>query len=76
MVTDALVVAPDEGQLHRRLQLEVLVALDDGGDVVPVQLIQLVVEVVERCGQGRVALDEGVDGELEQAGWLGRSWPR
>ena len=72
VVADALVVAADEGELHRGLQVDEpgVVRLEDGLDVVLVQQVEAVVHVVERGGQAGVALDVGVDGQAEQAGRL------
>ncbi len=72
MVADALVEAADQRQLDGRLQVDVtgVVRGEDGAHALVVELVEPVVDVIERGGQAGVALVVRVDSEAEQAAGL------
>ncbi len=70
VVTDALVVPPDQRQLDRGLDVAPTAPGEDLLDVVAVDGVEAVVDVVEGGGEAGVALDVGVHAEPEQVGGL------
>ena len=71
MVTDALVEAGDDGQLHGHLQVDPPdgVALEDRLDELLLQAVEVRVHVVDRRRLGSVVVDEGSIAAVYS--WLG-----
>ena len=70
VIADALVVAADQGQLHRGPQTEPVgvVRAEDRFDELHLQLVEAVVDVVEGRRETVVGLDERVDGLAGERG--------
>ena len=76
VVADALVVAPDQRQLHGHLHVaHVGVDLEDRLDVVLVQLVEPVVHVVEGAGEVGVAVARTRPWPAGRGARPGRPWP-